>query len=119
MRPRALCFGSVILVALGFGLAAARAQEATFDPKALDASGAASAPKAKAAKKPKAQAAAPAGKPGAQAGGPNRQFGELEGWSPGKAPPKPGEKDSGLSGPPKGTGIGVSPSGNMSVGLPF
>lgn len=123
MRPSAICRGSVLVSAfcLGLGLAAASAQEAQFeapalDTKALDTGAAAATPKAK-GKKAKAQPAPTAGaKPAAR--GPNRQFGELEGWSPGKEPPKPAEKEHG-SMPTKGTGMGVSPTGNMSVGLPF
>lgn len=115
--------GSLLVAALliGGGAQIAVAQELQLDPKALDTSGASSVQIKRKGKKG-ADAAAPqagqSGKAGA-AGGPNRQFGELEGWSPGKEPPKPkdGRDSSSTSGKP--TGIGVSPSGNMSVGLPF
>jgi hypothetical protein len=124
MRSRARRFrGSLLIAALviGAGAPLAVAQELQLDPKALDVSGAAASATAK-RKGKKSDAAAPQadGKP--QAGGPNRQFGELEGWSPGKAPPKPkdkydpeptaGKKEGGMP-------VGMSPSGNMSVGLPF
>ena len=118
--------GPLVLVALlsAAGPAAqAQAQELQLDPKALDPSGASSVKpaKVKKARAPQGTGDATGAKPaGAQQGGPNRQFGELEGWSPGKAPPK-AEKDTrgGAAAPPKGAGIGMSPSGNMSVGLPF
>ena len=55
-------------------------------------------------------------------GGPDRQFGELEGWSPGKEPPKdpkdPSSKTSGTSGT-GGAKISTTPSGNMGVGMGF
>jgi hypothetical protein len=110
--------GKLLAAVLLTGVVAAPAvlaQELSVDPKALDSSGAASKPKAK---KPK-QAAAPgatAPKPTGKPGG-DRQFGELEGWSPGKAPPKEDKKDepaAAAKGP-----VGITPSGNMSVGLPF
>lgn len=102
------------------GLQAASAQQLQVDPGALDASGSVTtqskAKKAKAQQSPRAGA----GQQQQQGGGGNRQFGELEGWSPGKAPPggKPAEAEKPAS--PNGKmPIGVSPSGNMSVGLPF
>jgi hypothetical protein len=108
------------------GLQAASAQQLQVDPGALDASGSVTTqPKAKRAKaqqSPRANAGASAGQQQQQGSGGNRQFGELEGWSPGKAPPggKQKEKEGETSSPPKGgLPIGVSPSGNMSVGLPF
>ncbi len=89
------------------------AQDAAFDPKALDATVSSSKPKGK---KPRAEAA-PAQKPGKMQ---DRQFGELEGWSPGKNPPKKDEDArTPSSAPGKGAPVSVSPSGNMSVGLPF
>ena len=60
-----------------------------------------------------ATAAKPSGKPGG-----DRQFGELEGWSPGKEPPKAEKKDETPKEPSRGP-VGITPSGNMSVGLPF
>ncbi len=89
------------------------AQEA-FDPKALDATVSAAKPKGK---KAKAEVVAPQKKPGKTQ---DRQFGELEGWSPGKNPPKK-DKDEPASAaaPAKNAPMSVSPSGNMSVGLPF
>lgn len=124
MRAARLIRASLLVAAfiIGGETPAAFAQEVQFDPKALDASGATTPARAK-GKKAKAQpaaGAAAAGKPAAN--GPNRQFGELEGWSPGKAPPpkdgeikKPAEKTDEVKAPP----IGMSPSGNMAIGLPF
>jgi hypothetical protein len=99
--------------------AAAVAQELSLDPAALDASGAGAKQKGK-----KAAAKAHAGASGAAADKPgkveNRQFGELEGWSPGKAPPKPKDKEDSVNGPFGGKApVSVTPSGNMAVGLPF
>ena len=57
-----------------------------------------------------------------KAGGPDRQFGELEGWSPGKEPPKdPKDASSSSQGGPSGRGarISTTPSGNMGVGMGF
>lgn len=126
MGSRARLFRGSLLVAaflIGAGAEAAIAQELQLDPKALDTSGASSVQvKRKGRKGADAAApqAAPAGKAGASSSGPNRQFGELEGWSPGKAPPKP--KDSHDPDPTpntRGNNVNVTPSGNMSVGLPF
>ncbi len=103
------------------GPLAASAQQLQVDPGALDASGSVTTqPKAKRAKAQQAPRAA-AGQQ-QQGGGGNRQFGELEGWSTGKAPPggKQKEKEDETPSSPNGKmPIGVSPSGNMSVGLPF
>jgi len=47
----------------------------------------------------------------------DRQHGELEGWSPGKSPPSPEEKDAnGGSGRPSVT---MTPSGNVGTGFSF
>ena len=54
-------------------------------------------------------------------GGPDRQFGELEGWSPGKEPPKD-PKDANTKTSPSSTGgakVSTTPSGNMGIGLGF
>ena len=85
MRFRGRLLATVLLTGV-VAAPAVLAQELSVDPKALDSSGAASKPKAKKPKQaaaPGATAAKPTGKPGG-----DRQFGELEGWSPGKAPPK-------------------------------
>ena len=114
MRFRGRLLATVLLAGV-VAAPAVLAQELSVDPKALDPSGAASKPKAKKPKQaaaPGATAAKPTGKPGG-----DRQFGELEGWSPGKAPPKE-EKEEDPAGPAKGA-VGITPSGNMSVGLPF
>lgn len=131
MRRRARRFCGILLVsAFSIGAAAAVAQELQVDPKALDTSGASSSvqTRRKGRKGVDAAAQQPAGKPAANAAGPNRQFGELEGWSPGKAPPKPrGKYDPEPSSSSSTTTssssnkapVNVTPSGNMSVGLPF
>lgn len=96
---------------------AVRAQEFQLDTKALDPSvaGKSAAKKAKGAVAPAGAAATnarPGGKPP-----PDRQHGELEGWSPGKAPPSPEEKDAnGGSGRPAVT---MTPSGNVGTGFNF
>jgi hypothetical protein len=109
---------SVLVAALAFG-GAAVAQEVQLDPKALDTGGAPSVQTKRGKGKKGADAAAPQapGKPGGSGVGPNRQFGELEGWSPGKAPPKPKDRDdtSSSSKPP----VSVSPSGNLGTGFAF
>ncbi|MFO1101929.1 MAG: hypothetical protein U1E20_03370 [Methylocystis sp.] len=114
-----LSFGPLVLAAFlataGGGVASAQ----QLDPSALDTSGAVStAPKAK---KAKAQQSPRAGAQQSQqqGGGGNRQFGELEGWSPGKAPPGKEKEAETPSSPSGKMPVGVSPSGNMSVGLPF
>jgi hypothetical protein len=111
--------GSVLVAVLAFG-GGAIAQELQLDPKALDTGSASSVQTKRAKGKKGAEAAAQpvSGKPSTPAGGPNRQFGELEGWSPGKAPPKPKDREdsSGSSTKPPVT---VSPSGNMGTGFAF
>lgn len=131
MRIRTRSFRGPLLVAafvIGAGAHPALAQELQVDAPALDAKsldGAGSVQTRRKGKKASAAQQAPqaAGKAGGQQGGrtPDRQFGELEGWSPGKAPPNPKDKDAAPSGGSKTSGppIGMSPSGNMSVGLPF
>ena len=114
MRFRGRLLATVLLAGV-VAAPAVLAQELSVDPKALDPSGVASKPKAKKSK----QAAAPgatAPKPNGKPGG-DRQFGELEGWSPGKEPPKAEKKDD-TPAAAKGA-VGITPSGNMSVGLPF
>ena len=98
---------------------AASAQQLQADSGAPDASGSVTTqPKAKKAKAQQSPRASAGQQP--QGSGGNRQFGELEGWSPGKAPPGGKPKEEEKSSQPKGAlPIGVSPSGNMSVGLPF
>ncbi len=114
MRFRGRLLAAVLLSGV-VAAPAVLAQELSLDPKALDSTGAASKPKAKKPKQaatPGAAAPKPTGKPGG-----DRQFGELEGWSPGKEPPKAEKKDDAPA-PAMGP-VGVTPSGNMSVGLPF
>jgi hypothetical protein len=131
MRLCAGPFRGFLLVAaimIGAGAQAAVAQELQFDPKALDTSGAPATAKRGKGKKGAEAAASQAqqGASGKSGNVPNRQFGELEGWSPGKAPPKPKDKydpDPAASSSSSSSGgklpVGVSPTGNMSVGLPF
>ncbi len=113
-------YGALLAVAFLTSTGAAVAQELQVDPKAFDTSGASVQVKRKGKKGVDAAAPQAGGKPAAN--GPNRQFGELEGWSPGKAPPKTKEElqreEQTTSNPAKGA-VNVSPSGNMGVGLPF
>lgn len=117
-----LSFGPLLCAAflIAAGPQVALAQQLQADPGALDASGSVAAqPKAKRAKAQQSPRAG-AGQQQQQGGAGNRQFGELEGWSPGKAPPGGKQKEDEKSNSPNGKmPIGVSPSGNMSVGLPF
>jgi hypothetical protein len=112
--------GKLLVAALMIGSLAAPAfaEELSVDPQLLDSTGGATKPKGKKGSKAKQPQNAPA--PAAKASGASgdRQFGELEGWSPGKAPPKKKEDDNSAPGLSKGP-VGVSPSGSMSVGLPF
>ncbi len=119
MSPRARIFGTLLVAAFLTSTGAAVAQEVQFDSKSLDTSGASVQVKRKGKKG--ADVAAPpqaAAKPAPN--GPNRQFGELEGWSPGKAPPKTKEEmqREEQTSSPRGA-VNVTPSGNMGVGLPF
>lgn len=119
-----LSFGTLLCAAflIAAGPQVASAQQLQADPGALDASGSVTTPpKAKRAKAQQAPRAG-AGQQQQQGGGGNRQFGELEGWSTGKAPSGVKQKDKEDETPNASNGkmpIGVSPSGNMSVGLPF
>jgi len=103
------------------GLAGRAAAQNSPDPSVLDTTGAKPEGKAKAKKKsaqqkPQQQPSAPQAK-GAKPGG-DRQFGELEGWSPGKRPNA--DKDSqGQSGSDSKAPLSMSPSGKPSVGLTF
>ncbi len=96
----------------------AMAQELSVDANSLDTSGVAA--KAPGKKAPKSRSSEQGAKSEGKAGkAPDRQFGELEGWSPGKAPPseKKEEKEGRFS---KGKApVNVTPSGGMAVGLPF
>lgn len=127
MRRAGLFGGSFLVCAFLAGAGAALAQEVQFDSKALDTSGASAAAakrKGKKAASPAAEAQQPT-QPGQAKSGANRQFGELEGWSPGKEPPKPKDRydpdGKGTSSAPATAKVPVSvtPSGNMNVGLPF
>ncbi len=94
------------------------AAQDSLDPALLDAGDAKPEGKAKAKKKSAQQKPqqppAKSGKPGG-----DRQFGELEGWSPGKDPnaAKQGEDDASKSG--SKNPLSMSPSGKPAVGLSF
>ncbi len=122
MRPYARPFrGFLLVIAFLFG-GAAVAQELQFNAKALDTTGAASSVTGKRAKGKKGAdgAAAPESQGGdGKAGGPNRQFGELEGWSPGKAPPKSKDKRDDSAPATAKPPVSVTPSGNMGTGFAF
>jgi hypothetical protein len=122
MRPSARPFRSLLIAGallIGAQAPAAIAQELQVDPGALSANGSVQ-PTTKRKGKKGADAAAQQGASGkpAGAGGPNRQFGELEGWSPGKAPPKPKDREDSTSTANKPP-VTVSPSGNMGTGFAF
>jgi hypothetical protein len=135
MPCRATCFAVLLAAAFALGTGGATlAQELQLDPKALDtkalgAPGDGVGKPAKGRKGAKGGATAGQGASGTQAGGkvgggaggktPDRQFGELEGWSPGKAPPGAKEEAAPSGGSGKSMPMSVSPSGNMAVGLPF
>jgi len=112
---------SAAIFLAGLNAPLASAQDYQIDTNAVEAPA-----KGAAAKKAKdvAKTADPAKSTAERkAGGPDRQFGELEGWSPGKEPPKD-PKDasaSSSSGGPSGRGARVSttPGGNVGVGLGF
>ncbi len=110
--------GSLLVAAFVIGAGAAVAQELQLDPKALDTSGASSVQTKRGKGRKGADAQQTPGKPQATPNGPNRQFGELEGWSPGKAPPKPKDKEDSAPSGPKPP-VSVSPSGNMGTGFAF
>jgi hypothetical protein len=120
MPPRARIYGTLLSAAFLMSTAVAVAQEVQFDPKALDTTGASVQIKRKGKKAVDAAPPQAGNKPAPN--GPNRQFGELEGWSPGKAPPKTKEeqaRESQSSSPSKSGNVNMSPSGNVGVGLPF
>ena len=117
------CRESLVISVLFLGAMAFQgvsAQELSVDPNALNSTGVSAKHTGK--KAAKTRGAAPSAKADDKGGkAENRQFGELEGWSPGKAPPKPKEKEEpkskfGGSGAPP---VSVSPSGGMAVGMPF
>ncbi len=124
MRRAGLFGGSLLVAAFLISGGPALAQEVQFDTKALEPGATNPAPvkrKGKKAAAPDAQQQPAQGTQGAKTG-PNRQFGELEGWSPGKAPPNPKDKydaDPNASSSSGKPAVSVTPSGNMNVGLPF
>jgi hypothetical protein len=121
MRFLGRSFGSLLAAVILIGAAtipAGWAQE-SFDPSALDAKGSPQTAKSK-SKKAAQSKETPAAKPTKPGG--DRQFGELEGWSPGKTPgsKETPQETSTSSGASSGKApVSLSPSGNMSVGLPF
>ena len=121
MRSRACFFrGLLLIAALLFG-AAATAEELSVDPNAFDASSVTTAKTKTKGKKAavRAHGGATAGVSGQPGKTPDRQLGELEGWSPGKAPPKKKEDEPSDRSGSGTTPVSVSPSGGMSVGVPF
>jgi len=115
--------GFLMFVALlaGLGVSGARAQELQLDPHAFDApaAGKPTGKKARGAVAPSNPAAAPAQQQGGKPR-PDRQFGELEGWSPGKEPPKPKDApNAGSAGASNSMPVKMSPGGNMGTGFSF
>lgn len=118
MRSRLLLVAAIFAFSSALPLSAGA--EDVLDPSRLDPA-AAGATKAKPKKNKQQQAstgqAATPGKP-APGKAENRQFGELEGWSPGKSPPKKEKKDDDT--PRFGRApVNMGNGGNMSVGMPF
>ena len=115
---RVLGFLTVIALAASSATSHARAQELQFDPHAFDAPAKSAGKKARGAAAPSGPAAAPqqqGGKPR-----PDRQFGELEGWSPGKEPPKPKDApNTSSSSGSESMPVKMSPGGNMGTGFTF
>ncbi len=104
------------------GLSGRAAAQNSPDPSVLDTGDAKPEGKAKAKKKsaqqkPQQQPAgqqAKGGKPGG-----DRQFGELEGWSPGKNPSGGNKAGDDESGSGSKNPLSMSPSGKPAVGLSF
>ncbi|MFM8859588.1 MAG: hypothetical protein ACKOEW_05765 [Methylocystis sp.] len=95
----------------------AMAQDLQLDTKALEAPN-----KKPAAKKPKDMSISSDPSTERKAGGPDRQFGELEGWSPGKEPPKDPKDPNNTKSSASTTGgakVSTTPSGNMGMGFGF
>jgi hypothetical protein len=130
MRLRShLSIAAVLFIVVFSG--AASAQDLSLDTNALGA-GSASAKGRKAKPQNRLEVADPGaaklglskGDKGASKGDKgagkvdNRQFGELEGWSPGKSPPKKKEKED--DSPRFGRApVNMNSSGGMGVGMPF
>jgi hypothetical protein len=97
-------------------LTSAVAQELQLDMKALEAPN-----KKPATKKSKESSITSDPSSERKAGGPDRQFGELEGWSPGKEPPKDPKDPNNTksSAPAGGAKVSTTPSGNMGMGFGF
>lgn len=107
------CFAISMTTAV---LTNAMAQDLQLDTKALEGPN-----KVPAAKKAKDTSITSDPSAERKAGGPDRQFGELEGWSPGKEPPKD-PKDPNNSKASSSTGgakVSTTPSGNMGMGFGF
>jgi len=110
------CFA--ISIAMGT-LTSSMAQDLQIDTQALETPN--KKPAAKKSKDTSITSAPSNPSTGSKAGGPDRQFGELEGWSPGKEPPKD-PKDPNNSKSSASTGgakVSTTPSGNMGMGFGF
>jgi hypothetical protein len=103
------------------GVSGRAAAQNSPDPSLLDTGDAKPEGKAKAKKKSaqqkQQQPAAPQAKSGKPGG--DRQFGELEGWSPGKTPGTPGKKDEETTSSGGKAPVSMTPEGKPSVGLSF
>lgn len=104
-----------IAAVLALVASAAVAQDWSLDTKSLGSSAESKAKKGKQQAVAKPDDSSKSDKKGKVE---NRQFGELEGWSPGKSPPKKKEeeKESRFGGKAP---VSMTPSGGMSVGMPF
>jgi hypothetical protein len=119
---RFLGFLSVFALVAGIASTASRAQELQFDPHAFDAPAKPTGKKARGAVAPSGSGPGPAAAPQQQGGKPrpDRQFGELEGWSPGKEPPKPKDApNTGKSSGGESMPVKMTPGGNMGTGFTF
>jgi hypothetical protein len=97
-------------------LTTAMAQDLQLDMKALETPN--KKPPAKKSKEPSITSDPSSER---KAGGPDRQFGELEGWSPGKEPPKdPKDPNNAKTSEDKGGAkVSATPGGNMGMGFGF
>ncbi len=119
---RFLGFLSGFVLVAAIASTSSRAQELQLDPHAFDAPTAvkSTGKKARGAVAPSNPAV---GSQQPQQGAkprPDRQFGELEGWSPGKEPPKPKDApNTGKSSGGESMPVKMTPGGNMGTGFTF
>lgn len=115
-NPKQVLLSCFAISIATLALTSALAQDLQLDMKGLEAPN-----KKPAAKKSKETSITSDPSSERKSGGPDRQFGELEGWSPGKEPPKdPKDPNNAKSSEDKGgTKVTTTPSGNMGMGFGF